>query len=318
MMKIVIYDPFPLDEQYLAAIQDAAPSAQIVVTSKENIAQDLTDAEIFFGFHSPEVFRNASKLRWIQATSAGIEALLVPELVERGLRITNASGLYAAPVAETGWALTLALFRRLPTYMQQQQEHRWEVQMPGDLDGSVAGIIGLGGIGSHYARVAAAFGMRVVAVDRHQPPKPDFVESLWTMDRLNNLLEMSDVVLISCPLWSESRHLINRETLGQMKPTAFLVNIARSGIVEENALLEALQSGQIAGAGIDVCETEPLPPESLLWEAPNLILTPHFAGLSGHRLRRLTKFFCENLKRYQSGERLANEVDQEKGYPVPA
>ncbi len=315
-MKIVMHDPLPLDE-YLAAVQDAAPSAEIVVASKENVAEDLRDAEIFFGFHSPEVFRQATKLRWIQATSAGIETLLVPELVARGLIITNASGLYASPVAETAWALTLALFRRIPTYLRQQQEHRWEIQMPGDLDGSIAGVIGLGGIGSHYARVSAAFGMRVVSVDRHQPPKPDFVESLWPMDRLNNLLEMSDVVLISCPLWSESRHLINRETLAQMKPTAFLVNIARGGIVEENALLEALQSGQIAGAGIDVCETEPLPAESPLWEAPNLILTPHFAGFSGQRLSRLTKLFRENLKRYQSGERLVNEVDQEKGYPVP-
>ncbi len=315
-MKIVMHDPLPLDE-YLAAIQEAAPSAEITVVSKANLAEELKDAEIFFGFHSPEVFRQATKLRWIQATSAGIEALLEPELVERDLIITNASGLYASPVAETGWALTLALFRRIPTYLRQQQEHRWEVQTPGDLDGSAAGIIGLGGIGSHYARVAAAFGMRVVAVDRHQPPKPDFVESLWTMDRLNNLLEMSDVVLISCPLWSESRHLINRETLAQMKPTAFLVNLARGGIVEENALLEALQSGQIAGAGIDVCETEPLPAESPLWEAPNLILTPHFAGFSGQRLRRLTKLFRENLRRYQSGERLVNEVDQEKGYPIP-
>ena len=315
-MKIVMHDPLPLDE-YLAAVQGAAPSAEIVVASKENVVEQLKDAEIFFGFHSPEVFRQATKLRWIQATSAGIEALLIPELVERGLIITNASGLYASPVAETGWALTLALFRRIPTYLRQQQEHRWEVQTPRDLDGSVAGIIGLGGIGSHYARVAAALGMRVVAVDRHQPPKPDFVESLWLMDRLNNLLQMSDVVLISCPLWSESRHLINRETLAQMKPTAFLVNIARGGIVEENALREALQSGQIAGAGIDVCETEPLPAESPLWEAPNLILTPHSAGFSAHRLRRLIELFCENLKRYQSGECLANEVDQEKGYPVP-
>ncbi len=316
-MKIVMHDPLPLDE-YLAAIQDAAPSAEIVVASKENLAEELRDAEIFFGFHSPEVFRQATKLRWIQATSAGIEALLEPELVERGLIITNASGLYASPVAETGWALTLALFRRIPTFLRQQQEHRWEVQTPGDLDGSVAGIIGLGGIGRHYSRVAAAFGMRVVAVDRHQPPKPDFVESLWTMDRLNDLLEVSDVVLVSCPLWAESRHLINHETLGQMKPTAYLVNIARGGIVEENALLETLQSGQIAGAGIDVCETEPLPAESPLWEAPNLIITPHFAGFSGQRLRRLTKLFRENLQRYQSGERLVNEVDQERGYPIPA
>ena len=131
-MKIVMHDPLPLDE-YLAAVQDAAPSAEIVVASKENVVEELRDAEIFFGFHSPEVFRQATKLRWIQATSAGIEALLVPELVARGPIITNASGLYASPVIEAAWALTLALFRRIPTYLRQQQEHRWEVQIPGRL-----------------------------------------------------------------------------------------------------------------------------------------------------------------------------------------
>jgi phosphoglycerate dehydrogenase-like enzyme len=315
--KIVLYDLFGFDDATLAAVRKAAPGADVVVSEKERLADELRDAEIFYGFHTGEVFRGAERLRWIQTTAAGIEQLLDPVLAERGVQVTNASGVHAGPVAETAWAMTLALTRGLPTYFRQQQSHQWERQGLTDLDGATAGIIGLGGIGRRYARVAAAFGMRVIAVDRHEPRKPDFVESLSGLDRLDDLLAESDFVLVSCPYTPETHHLINRDRLSKMKPTAFLVNIARGGIVDEAALIEALRAGRLAGAGLDVCETEPLPADSPLWDVPNLVLTPHCAGLSAHRKRRLTELFCANLKRYQAGDPLENLVDQTKGYPVP-
>ena len=160
--------------------------------------------------------------------------------------------------------------------------------------------------------------MRVLAVDLHQPPKPATVESLWKLDRLDELLELADVVLISCPYTSETHDLIDAAALARMKPTAILVNIARGGIVNEEALATALHAGRLAGAGLDVCETEPLPADSPLWDVPNLIITPHCAGRSSGRMRRLTECFCENLRRYLAGEPLSNVVDQQKGYPVPA
>lgn len=315
--KIVLFDPLSSDDSAIEAIRKVAPEATVVVAEKERLADELTDAEIFFGYHTPEVFRGAGQLKWIQSIAAGVERMLEPELVERGLTITNASGIHAGPVSETAWALTLAVARGLPRYVRQQQDHHWEPGPPVDLDEATAGIIGLGGIGRRYARVASAFGMRVLAVDRHEPAKPDDVESLWGLERLEEMLEQSDFVLVSCPYTPETHHLINRARLARMKPTAILVNIARGGIVDEDALSEALREGRLAGAGLDVCETEPLPADSPLWEVPNLVITPHCAGLSAHRRRRLTEFFCENLRRYQAGEPLVNVIDQEKGYPVP-
>lgn len=315
--KIVIFDPLGLDDASIDAIRKSAPKAQVVMPEKGQLADELLDAEIFYGFHTPEVFRGATQLRWIQSTAAGLEQVLEPELVARNLKITNASGVHAGPVAEMAWALTLAVARGLPTYFRQQQDHQWERSTYYDLEDATAGIIGLGGIGRRYARTAAAFGMRVLAVDRHEPVKPEDVESLWGLDRLDEMLAQSDFVLVSCPYSSETHHLINHERLGRMKPTAILVNIARGGIVDEEALAAALREGRLAGAGLDVCETEPLPADSPLWDTPNLVITPHCAGLSAHRRRRLTEFFCENLRRYFSDEPLANLVDQAKGYPVP-
>jgi phosphoglycerate dehydrogenase-like enzyme len=138
------------------------------------------------------------------------------------------------------------------------------------------------------------------------------------MDRLDDMLEAADVVLISCPYTKETHHLINRNRLGRMKPSAILINIARGGIVDEEALIACLKDGHLGGAGLDVCEVEPLPPDSPLWDAPRLVITPHCAGLSAHRRRRLTQFFCENLKRYLAGKPLLNAIDQQRGYPVPA
>jgi D-3-phosphoglycerate dehydrogenase len=318
MTKIVAYDLFlGIDDESFESIQRTAPGAQVVAPVKEQVAAELADAEIFYGYHSPDVFRGAEKLQWIQSTAAGLDAMIDAPLIERGLKITNASGVHAPQVAEAAWAMTLALTRALPTYFRRQQEHHWEWGNHVDLDGATAGIIGLGGIGRRYAQVAAAFGMRVVAVDAHEPPKPDCVEAMWSLDHLDELLADSDVVLISCPATKATHHLINAERLAQMKPTAFLVNIARGDIIDEEALAQSLRAGRIAGAGIDVCATEPLPAESTLWDVPNLVITPHGAGLSPNRRRRLIEFFCQNLRRYLASEPLLNVVDPRIGYPVP-
>lgn len=316
--KIVIYNPPGMDDESIATIRRTAPEAIVSLPSKESVADELRDAEIFFGFHTPEVFREATKLKWIQSTSAGMERILEPQLISRGLIICNASGVHAPQVSETAWALTLSIARNLPALQRQQQEHVWKDSAAWlDLANGTAGVIGLGGIGRHYARVAHAFGMRVLAVDQHEPRKPDYVESLSKLNRLDEMLEAADVVLISCPYTAETHHLINRQRLARMKPSAILINIARGGIVDEEALMESLNNGRLTGAGLDVCETEPLPPDSPLWDAPRLVITPHCGGSSALRDRRLTQFFCEKLKRYLAGQPLLNAIDQQRGYPVP-
>ena len=315
-INIVVFDPPVLNQQLGSTILEGTSDVEVVFPERLELAAALSDAEVFFGFHPPEIFREAKKLRWIQFTAAGLDQLLDAELVERGLLITNASGVHAPQVVETAWALTMALARRLPKYLRNQKDHRWEPDSHYDLAGSTVGIVGLGGIGRRYARIAAAFGMRVKAVDPHRSTPVDGVESVWGMNRLDELLQQADVVLISCPYTQETQHLIDRGRLRMMKRTAILVNIARGGIVEEEALMEALRAGQIAGAGLDVCETEPLPAESPLWDVPNLIITPHCAGLSTQRADRLTQFFCQNLSRYVDGKPLVNLIDPQRGYPV--
>ena len=318
MIKIVIFDGAPsVDEKSIEVIRQTAAGLNVVAPPRERLADELADAEIFYGYHTPEIFREAKRLRWIQSTAAGMDAIIDSQLAARDLMITNASGVHGPQVAEAAWALTLAVARRLPVYFRQQREHVWQCAAHLDLDGAMAGVVGLGGVGRRYARIAAAMGMRVIAVDRHHPSKPDSVQAVWHLDRLAELLGIADVVLISCPYTADTHHLIDAPGLARMKPNAILVNIARGGIVDEVALLEALRAGRIAGAGIDVCETEPLPSDSPLWDAPNLVITPHCAGYSPQRSRRLTAFFCENLQRYLAHERLLNLVDPHLGYPVP-
>ena len=316
-MKIIISDPIGFEDEHIAMMVDSASGDTVVAPSEDELVKEMADAEVFFGYHSPEIFVSAPNLKWIQTTSAGLDAILTPEVVERGLLVSNASGLHAAPVVETAWALTLAVARGLKTFQQDQKDHVWNPFGPMDVNGRTAGIVGLGGIGRRYARIAAAFGMRVIAVDRHSPPKPDEVESLWGLERLNDLVAESDVLMIACPATVETQGLIGPEQLALMKPTAILVNIARGGIVDEPALIESLKNGRIAGAGLDVMKTEPLPADDPLWDTPGLILTPHIAGLSTDRSRRVVEFFCENLRRYKRGEELQNLVDQSCGYPVP-
>lgn len=316
-MKIVIADLLGFEDEHMAMLFEAAGDDTVAVPSEENLAGELAEAEVFFGYHSPEIFASAPKLKWIQTTSAGLDMILTPDVVERGLIVTNASGLHAPPVVETAWALTLAVSRCLDTFQRQQQQHLWEPRMPYDLNGRTAGIVGLGGIGRRYARIAAAFGMRVIAVDPHSPQKPDEVELLWGMDRLNDLVAEADVLMIACPATAETQGLIGPEQISLLKPTAILINIARGGIVDEPALIESLTEGRIIGAGLDVTKTEPLPADDPLWETPRLVLTPHIAGWSRDRSLRLIEFFCENLRRYRTGERLINVVDQSRGYPVP-
>jgi phosphoglycerate dehydrogenase-like enzyme len=316
-MKIVLHDQFPIGEELLMLVRTAAPAAQVMFIDEANLARELADAEVFYGYHLPEVFAGAKNLRWIQTSAAGLDKILIPELVARGLIITNASGIHAAAVAECAWALTLSIGRCLHIFGRQQQQHVWKWGPLYDMFGGTAGIIGLGGIAKQFARVAHAFDMRVVAVDPHVRQKPDTVSELWPMDRLDHLLGQSDVILVSCPYTPETRYLINRERLSRVKQNAILVNIARGGIIDEVALVEALRSGRLAGAGLDVTEVEPLPLESPLWDAPNLVISPHCGGISSHRMRKLIEFFCDNLRRYVAGQPLRNVVDQKKGFPVP-
>jgi len=246
-----------------------------------------------------------------------MDKFLFPEIIERDdVMVSNVAGLYASQGAEHAWALLLALTRGIPTSWDNQKGHKWGGGSSIELAGSTLGLVGLGGFGIEMAKRAQGYNMTILAVDPMRTEKPDFVAELKPTSRetLHRLLQRSDVVMMACPLTQETYHLISTEELAAMKSNAYLINVTRGGIVDEPALVAALQSGQIAGAALDVVEKEPLAPDSPLWDAPNLLLTPHRAGASQHRPRMVFEFFMKNLERYLKGERPIAVVDKRKGY----
>lgn len=282
-----------------------------------NLVDDLESAEVILGGISREEFRMARNLRWIQATGAGVDGLLFPELVESDVILTNASGVHPIPIAEHTFALILAITRGLIKSFEGKRRKEWlhnEVFID-ELYGKTIGIIGYGRIGQGIARLAKGFGMRVIGLKRDPGKevevKPDV---LLGKDSLDILLKESDVVVIIVPLTKETYHMIGERELRLMKPTSILINVARGKVVDESALIKALKEKWIFSAGLDVFETEPLPPESELWGLDNVIITPHIAGLNPHYTDRLLDIFIRNLQAYPDISKMINVVDKRLGY----
>ena len=313
-MKIVLHPS--VEEALCQQVKDTAPDAEVVMVDREDAIEAMADAEIVFGSCTSEMIQAAPNLKWVQSTSAGMDKVLqMPEIAESDIIICNASGVHAVQVAEHAWALTTALTRGLHVSFRHQLDHAWKRPPLHDLLGATIVIVGFGGIGQYYARLAQGYEARLIALDIQGGDKPDYVEAIWNMDRLDEALQLADIVFIAVPYTPETEKLINARTLGLMKNTAFLVNTARGPIVDETALAVALESGAIAGAGIDVFHKEPLTEDSPLWDMGNAIVTPHAAGGSPNRHNRTIAFFCKNLERYLAGEPLYNEIDKSLGYP---
>lgn len=317
-MQILVQYPFT-EEQITQLRQVAAryDSELFHVTDAEAALRYAPGCEVILGAFPPAVCAAAPKLRWIQSFSTGMDKFLFPEIVERDeVMISNVAGLYASQGAEHAWALLLALSRGITQSWDNQKAKKWGGGSNVELSGTTLGLVGLGGFGMEMAKRAQGYNMTILAIDAMRTEKPELVAELKpaTRENLHDLLRRSDVVMMACPLTKETYHLISSEELTQMKPSAYLINVTRGGIIDEPALVAALQAGQIAGAGLDVTEKEPLSADNPLWEAPNLILTPHRAGASQHRPRMVFEFFAQNLERYLKGERPLNVVDKRKGY----
>lgn len=317
-MKILIHYPFT-PEQVGAFQQLAARYGREVIHTNDDAEAERVapEIEVILGWFKPPVCARAEKLRWIQSFSTGMEKFLFPEIIERDeVQISNVAGLYASQGAEHAWALLLALTRGIPTSWDNMKRKHWGGGSNVELAGTTLGLIGLGGFGIEMAKRSQGYNMTILAIDPVRTAKPDYVAELrpTTRENLHDLLRRSDVVMTACPLTQETYHLISTEEFAQMKPGSYLINVTRGGIIDEPALIEALKSGQIAGAGLDVTEKEPLPADNPLWEAPNLILTPHRAGASQHRPRMVFEFFMQNLERYLKGEKPLNVVDKRRGF----
>lgn len=320
-----------LDEQdsdakpFRVAVEgDALLSQQIELrfATGDQIEAEIAEAEVVCcGNLSASLVERANRLRWISFWSAGLDGKVTPQLLERNLLLTTASGVHGANIAEhvMGWMLMFT--RGMHHHLRGQLAHEWRRDKwsvgAGELTGQTLGIIGLGHIGEGLAFRARAFGMRVIATKRNPETRFDpsiSIDAIYPPSELKRLLAESDHVCVAVPYAPSNHHLLNAEMLGAMKPTAYLYNIARGKVIDEEALITALSEERIAGAGLDVFEQEPLPSESPLWGLPNVLISPHVAGVTPHYFARAAQLFTENLHRYLREERLNNLYDAEKGY----
>jgi phosphoglycerate dehydrogenase-like enzyme len=319
----------PVGEEARRTIESVSPKIKVTDVSdlsrrdyqgdlqaKKELDSILGEAEISYGFRIPvNLLARAPKLKWIQVTSAGVDRYLTEEFRRSKVMLTNASGIHATPIGEFVVSLMLMFAKNAPLFFDAKQKKQW-VRTPGTvLNGKTVGVVGLGSIGQEVARLCKAFHMRVIAT-RRSPKRRHArnVDLLLPPNGLPRLLEESDYVAICLPLTKETHKLIGTAELKMMKPTAYIINIGRGPIIDEEALIRALEAKQIAGAGLDVFTTEPLTKESKLWELPNAIISPHVSGGREDYEVGALDIFCRNLKRYLEGKRMINVVNKEKGY----
>ena len=322
-MKILVIPGLTMpnvDESLLDRIREAGgPGAEVVLADSFGEALEAAgDVDVILGVINPQLFGRAHRLKWVHATTAGADAYLFDAMRNSGVALSGDKGLVGSHLADHTFALLLALTRRVARAIldaPNSWEHRVEYRREEfELEGLTMGIVGFGGTGKAIARRAAAFGMRCIAVDVEDVPPTAEVPEVWGVDRLDELLRAADVVASGLPLAPETRGLFGDHAFALMKPTAILVNVTRGEVVDGDALVRALRSGAIAGAGLDVAPQEPLPPEHPLWTTPNVVMTPHTAGASQLRVGRNMDRFCRNLAHFRAGEPLEGAIDKIKGY----
>jgi phosphoglycerate dehydrogenase-like enzyme len=284
--------------------------ANFEVRDWESLERSVENADVLVisGLWRNALLDRVKRLRFIQSIGAGTDQFPRDELSKRGIRLAGASGVNARAVSEHAMALILALSRRLPEARDNQAKRHWR-GMIGDLDkredelgGKTMLIVGLGQIGARVAKLAKAFGMTVTGMRRNPEAGPGEADAVHGMDQLKSMVPRADFVVLCCPLTPETEHLIDAEALSLMKPSAYLINVARGRCVDEDALIKALLAGRIAGAGIDVTSEEPLPQTSPLWTMPGVLLTPHSAGETRAYEDNVLRILMENLNRLWRGE----------------
>jgi phosphoglycerate dehydrogenase-like enzyme len=308
-------------EAFFDSLNDLAiPGLEIVRTSSpDEVEREIVDTEVIYGFPGAAALDKAAELKWIQSPGAGVDWVTrIPRVMESDWIVTNTRGAHGPSIAEHVFALLLSFTRNMPRSLDWQRDKYWGrtegYRSLHEIKDSTMGIVGFGQIGRAIAKRADAFEMNVLAVDAFPSDGKPYVDEVWPTNRLPELLERSDVVVIAVPFTAETRHLIDEPAIAMMRPGSYLIAISRGGIVEETALVDALRSGHLAGAGLDVAESEPPAPDSPLWDAPNLLLTPHCAGASGPKEKRCLDIFRDNLIPYANGEPLVNVVDKQRGY----
>jgi len=287
-------------------------------SSRKKLDVLLAPARVYFGIMPPkDIMARAPNLEWIHSILAGTDSYLNPGVIASPVILTKGR-THAVQVAETAFNMMLMLARHSLEYFRNQQQKKWVRIEPDILYSRTIGVLGLGNIGLNIARLAKAFGMKVIAIKAHPEARNRYsnVDVILPPEGLPQVMSQSDFLVIVLPLTPETRNLIGERELNMMKPTAYLINVGRGAIVDEDALVRALKEKRIAGAGLDVFITDPapLPQNHELWTLPNVIITPHIGGFRPDSADQSVRQFCQNLRRFLSGKELLNVVDKKQGY----
>ena len=338
MEPVHVLITMPFEASLIETLRSVSPQLHItqkIADSADALGEDIATAQVLYTWKAIPHPHDAPNLRWIQFHNAGIDSVLDhPIFAESDIAITTASGIHAIQMAEYTFSQILAFAHHVPEMLEDQlasrwPDHRWDRYEPTELYGATLGIVGYGSIGRQIAHIGQAFGMKILAMKRDlrhlesenpiaEPntgdPDGSIPDRIYPPEALHSMLSECDFVVLTVPLTPATHHMINQAALKAMRTTGILINVARGPVVDEIALVEALQNGTIRGAGLDVFAEEPLPEDSPLWKLPNVILSPHVAGFSSNYDRRAVDLFAENLRRFLDGEPLLNQVSRSLHY----
>ncbi|MDO4484227.1 MAG: D-2-hydroxyacid dehydrogenase [Clostridia bacterium] len=307
----------PVEARHKALLESACEGCFTYCPAKDLTQSQVHGADIIIGNVKPDMIRGTEKLKWLQLNSAGTDGYTAPGVLPAGCLLTNATGAYGLAISEHMMAMLLFLMKKINLYSADQKDHSWSDHgQVRSVYGSRTLVVGFGDIGSCFARRMHDMGSTVTGIRRSKTEKPDYLEGLYQMDSLKEELGKADIVAACLPGTPETKGLFDEAAFAAMKPGAWFINVGRGNAVNQDALLAALQSGHLAGAAVDVTDPEPLPKDHPLWDAPNLLITPHISGQFHlqETFERIIRIAAENLTRFVSGELLKNQVDFATGY----
>ncbi len=308
----------PAEDDHKALFESIMPDAAFTYAQGADVTDEMIqDATIIIGNVPPARINGSPNLKWIQLNSAGTDGFTAPGVLPEGCLLTNATGAYGLALSEHMLAMLLAMIKKLPLYWHDQSAHIWgDNGQVRSIYGSTTLVIGLGDIGGEFAKRMNALGSRVYGIRAHKAPKPDYLEGLYTMDALEELLPQADYVFSALPGTKATYKIFNAKTFGLMKKGAIFLNIGRGTAVDTDALIEACETGHLGGACVDVTDPEPLPEKHLLWGTRNVMITPHISGFYHlhETLVRIVHIAADNLAAFRDGKELKNLVDFTTGY----
>lgn len=305
-----------------------APEFEIVEATHDSIHQDIFEADVFFGHAKgkpvdwAQVVR-AGKLKWIQSSAAGLDHCLSPEVIDcDSIMVSGCSGLFAPQVAETSMALLMGLLRSLPVFFEAKAKKQYVRKFTDEIFGKTVGIVGFGGNGQQIAKTLKPMAGKILATDKFPNSTTangfiDLATTIYADTQLSEMLPQCDVVIATLPLSQENEQLMSDDQFAMMPQGSYFINVGRGSVVDQDAMIRAIESGHLTGVGIDVANPEPIEPESKLWDFPNVIITPHIGAQSAYRVPRTIDLFCENFPRFLANETLINLVDKQLGFPRP-